>query len=43
VEALAEGLPDAQLRVYHGCGHTPHWHDRRRFARDLACFVERRL
>lgn len=39
---LAERIGDAELLVYHGVGHTPRWEDPRRFARDVAAFVERR-
>jgi pimeloyl-ACP methyl ester carboxylesterase/FAD/FMN-containing dehydrogenase len=37
--ALARGLPEAELHVIGGCGHTPHWHDPRGFARTLARFA----
>jgi pimeloyl-ACP methyl ester carboxylesterase/FAD/FMN-containing dehydrogenase len=41
VNALARSVPDAELRVIPGCGHTPHWHDPRGFARMLARFAPR--
>ncbi len=39
---LAERIAGAELLVYHGVGHTPRWEDGRRFATDVAAFVERR-
>ena len=39
---LAERIGGAELLVYHGVGHTPRWEDARRFATDVATFVERR-
>ena len=38
---LAERIGGAELLVYHGVGHTPRWEDARRFATDVAAFVER--
>jgi non-heme chloroperoxidase len=38
---LRERLPDAELVVYQGIGHTPRWEDPTRFAHDVAAFVER--
>jgi non-heme chloroperoxidase len=35
---LAE-LPNATLTVYAGTGHTPHWEEPERFARDLEGFI----
>jgi pimeloyl-ACP methyl ester carboxylesterase len=40
-EVLADRIPDAELIVYPAVGHTPRWHDPRRFSDDLAAFVER--
>ncbi|MDQ3640112.1 MAG: alpha/beta hydrolase [Actinomycetota bacterium] len=40
-EELAELLPDGELLVYSGIGHTPRWEDASRFAADVAGFVER--
>jgi pimeloyl-ACP methyl ester carboxylesterase len=40
-EALRDGIPGASLLVYEGTGHTPHWEEPERFARDLAAFVAR--
>ena len=34
-------LPNAELTVYQGAGHTPRWEDPQRFAGDLAAFVAR--
>jgi non-heme chloroperoxidase len=39
-EALLAALPDARLLVYERTGHSPHWQHPRRFAMDLAAFVE---
>jgi pimeloyl-ACP methyl ester carboxylesterase len=39
---LAERIGDAERLVYQGAGHTPRWEDPRRFASDVADFVERR-
>jgi pimeloyl-ACP methyl ester carboxylesterase len=39
-DRLLAGLPDAGLHVYAGAGHTPHWHDPARFARDVAAFAQ---
>ena len=35
---LVRGIPGAELRVYAGGGHAPHWEDPRRVAADLAAF-----
>ena len=40
---LTERIRGAELLVYSGVGHTPRWEDPRRFARDVAAFVERSL
>lgn len=40
-DQLAELLPDGELLVYAGVGHTPRWEDASRFATDIAGFVER--
>jgi pimeloyl-ACP methyl ester carboxylesterase len=37
---LAERIRGSQLLVYHGIGHTPHWEDPARFARDVATFAK---
>ncbi|HEU5306508.1 MAG TPA: alpha/beta hydrolase [Acidimicrobiia bacterium] len=37
---LAHHIGAAELRVYHGVGHTPRWEEPARFARDVAMFVE---
>ena len=39
-EALAAAIPDARLVVYAGCGHSPHWDEPDRFARDLVNFLD---
>jgi non-heme chloroperoxidase len=38
-ETLLAALPRATFTVYRGAGHSPHWEDPERFARDLAAFV----
>jgi pimeloyl-ACP methyl ester carboxylesterase len=38
---LARSIPDADLLVYHGVGHTPRWEDPARFSGDLVAFVRR--
>ena len=40
-DVLAARIRGAELLVYPGVGHTPRWEDPRRFAGDLAAFVER--
>lgn len=40
-ELLAARIPDSELLVYPGVGHTPRWEDTARFASDVAVFVER--
>lgn len=40
-DALCSAIPNAELLVYPGVGHTPHWKAPRRFAADLVAFVER--
>jgi pimeloyl-ACP methyl ester carboxylesterase len=37
--ALLAGIAGAELTVYRGAGHSPHWEEPQRFARDLAGFV----
>jgi pimeloyl-ACP methyl ester carboxylesterase len=37
---LVARIPDAQLRIYEGMGHTPRWEDPDRFATDVAGFVK---
>jgi pimeloyl-ACP methyl ester carboxylesterase len=39
---LATRIRGAELAVYRGVGHTPRWEDPRRFAGDVAAFVQRR-
>ena len=38
---LASVIPDAQLSLYPGVGHSPFWEDSRRFNRELAAFAAR--
>jgi pimeloyl-ACP methyl ester carboxylesterase len=38
-EALRKGIPGATFSVYAGAGHSPHWEEPERFARELAGFV----
>ena len=33
-----EKIPGAQLHVWEGCGHAPHWHDEARLKREIAAF-----
>ena len=40
-DRLAELIPNADLLVYSGIGHTPRWEDGSRFASDVAAFVQR--
>ena len=40
-EQLAELIPNTDLLVYSGIGHTPRWEDGSRSASDVAAFVER--
>ncbi len=39
-EALHRAIPSSRLLVYEGIGHTPHWEDPIRFAKDVAVFVD---
>jgi pimeloyl-ACP methyl ester carboxylesterase len=38
---LARSIPDADLLVYDGVGHTPRWEEPIRFSSDLASFAGR--
>jgi pimeloyl-ACP methyl ester carboxylesterase len=38
---IAAVIPDAQLSLYPGVGHSPFWEDSRRFNRELAAFAAR--
>lgn len=38
-DLLAHSIPEADLLVYHGVGHTPRWEDPKRFSGDLATFA----
>jgi non-heme chloroperoxidase len=40
-QRLLGDLPDAELLVYPGGGHVPHWDDPRRFAADVSQFAVR--
>ena len=40
-EQLARSIPDADLVVYPGVGHTPRWENPERFSSDLARFARR--
>ncbi|MGH9280381.1 MAG: alpha/beta fold hydrolase [Acidimicrobiales bacterium] len=40
-DMLRARIPGAELLVYGGIGHTPRWEDAKRFAADLATFVDR--
>ena len=39
-DALVAALPQGELRVAAGLGHSPHWEDARRVATDVVAFVE---
>lgn len=39
-EELARSIPDSKLVEYEGIGHTPHWEEPARFARDVATFMK---
>jgi pimeloyl-ACP methyl ester carboxylesterase len=39
-DQLARSLPDADLLVYAGVGHTPRWEDPVRFTSDLVSFAQ---
>ena len=38
---LIAAIPDAELVVYDGVGHSPHWEEPKRFATDLVAFLDR--
>jgi pimeloyl-ACP methyl ester carboxylesterase len=38
---LTRSIPDAELLVYSGVGHTPSWDDPVRFSRDLVASARR--
>ncbi len=38
---LVSGIADAELVVYEGVGHSPHWEEPERFAADLVAFLGR--
>lgn len=40
-DSLASSIPDAELVVYPGAGHTPRWEEPVRFSGDLVAFVQR--
>ena len=40
-EQLVARIPDAQLIVHEGCGHTPRWEDPARFASNVTAFAPR--
>jgi len=40
-DMLVRAIPDADLVVYDGVGHSPHWEQPARFAADLADFVRK--
>lgn len=42
-DQLVRAMPQAELTVYQGVGHTPRWEQPERFARDLAAFASRVL
>jgi pimeloyl-ACP methyl ester carboxylesterase len=39
-ETLARSIRSSSLVTFEGVGHTPHWEDPERFAREVAAFVE---
>lgn len=38
-DALVDAIEGAELRVYSGLGHSPHWEEPQRFASDLTAFI----
>jgi len=40
-QALLAAIPRSRLTIYAEAGHSPHWEEPERFARDLAAFVTR--
>ncbi|MCA1849887.1 MAG: alpha/beta fold hydrolase, partial [Acidobacteria bacterium] len=38
-DALADAIEGAELRVYSGVGHSPHWEEPQWFASDLTAFI----
>jgi pimeloyl-ACP methyl ester carboxylesterase len=42
-DTLAANIPNADLLVYRGVGHTPRWEHPTRFAADVSTFLERAL
>ena len=38
-DLLARAVRSSKLVVYEGVGHTPHWEDPERFARDVSAFA----
>jgi pimeloyl-ACP methyl ester carboxylesterase len=40
-DVLRDTIPDAELSVYPGIGHSPHWENPSRFATDAGAFVQR--
>lgn len=41
-EQLQQAIPNAQLLIYAGAGHSAHWERPERFASDLATLMPRR-
>jgi pimeloyl-ACP methyl ester carboxylesterase len=39
-DELLTSIPRSRLIAYEGIGHTPHWEDPARFARDVTAFIE---
>ena len=39
-DELLRSIPRSRLIAYEGVGHTPHWEDPARFARDVAAFID---
>ena len=39
-ETLAASIPETELVIYEGIGHTPRWEDPVRFSADVAAFVQ---
>jgi non-heme chloroperoxidase len=40
-DQLVDAIPDTELVVYPGVGHSPHWEQPARFVADLTAFVDR--
>ena len=41
-DLLTAAIPNAQLLVYRGAGHDPHWEEPERFTKDVVAFISQR-